>query len=74
MRKTPKVILLPSPEVRLVASDEQSRRLILGIGKQRLAFDFFTRITELPFATGDRPAPVLPIKKLRKQKRPSPSK
>jgi hypothetical protein len=66
MKKTRKVVLLPSPENRIIASDEQSRRVIFGIGNQRIAFDFFTRVTRLPPATGDRPTPVVPTKKIRK--------
>ena len=65
MKKIPKVVLFPSRENRIIASDDQSRRVIVGIGKQRVAFDFFTRITQLPPTTGDRPASVLPIKKNR---------
>jgi hypothetical protein len=63
MKKTQKVLHLPLPENRVIASDEQSRRMIFRIGKRRLAFDFFTRVTELPSTTGDRPAPIIPIKK-----------
>jgi hypothetical protein len=37
--------------------------LILGIGSQRFAFDFLTRITKLPPQTGDQPAAVHPLKK-----------
>jgi len=65
MKKTSKVVVLSSPENRIIASDDQSRRVIVGIGKRRIAFDFFTQITELPPATGDCPAPVLPMKKNR---------
>jgi hypothetical protein len=63
MKKTSKVILFPPPENRIIATDEVSRRVIVGIGRRRIAFDFFTRVTELPPATGDRPAPIVPIKK-----------
>jgi hypothetical protein len=66
MKKTPKVVLFPSPENRIIASDEQSRRVIVAIGRQRIALDFSTRITRLPPATGDHPASVLPMKKTRK--------
>jgi hypothetical protein len=52
MKKTPKVVLLPSPENRVIASDDQSRRLVFSIGKPRVAFDF---VTDLAPATGDRP-------------------
>jgi len=43
--------------------DEKSHRLIVAIGSQRFAIDYFTRITPLPPHTRDQPAPVLPIKK-----------
>ena len=66
MRKSPKVVPITPDKYRLIASDETSHRVIFGIGKQRVAFDFFTRITELPPATGDHPAPVAVIKKGRK--------
>jgi hypothetical protein len=74
MKQTPKVVHFPAPENRLIASDDQSRRLIVGIGSQRFAFDTYTRITELPPATGDRPAPVLSMRKKPKQNRTSPTK
>jgi hypothetical protein len=48
--------------------------MIFRIGKRRLAFDFFTRVTELPPTTGDHPAPVLPMTKNREQNRTSPAK
>jgi hypothetical protein len=66
MRKTPKVVPITSDKWRLIASDEKSHRIIFGIGEQRIAFDYFTRITELPPHRGDRPAPVLRMKKNRK--------
>jgi len=43
------------------AEDEQTRRIIIGIGQRRIAFDFTTRITHLPPNTGDQPAAVLPL-------------
>jgi hypothetical protein len=74
MKKPSKVVPFPSPENRVIASDEQSGRMIFRIGKRRLAFDFFTRVTELPPTTGDRPAPIIPMKNNRGQNRPSPAK
>jgi hypothetical protein len=47
----------------VIAADEKSRRFVLAIGKQRIAFDFLTRVTELPPRAGDQPAPVVPIKR-----------
>jgi hypothetical protein len=66
MRKSPKVVPITPDKYRLIASDETSHRVIFGIGKRRVAFDFFTLITELPAAAGDHRAPVLPMKKTRK--------
>jgi len=69
MAKQPKVIPLVRPQAgaeqkpKLIASDEQGQRIVIGIGRQRIAFDFFSRITRLPPHTGDQPAPVLPMHK-----------
>jgi hypothetical protein len=63
--KPPKVIPLTEEKRSVIATDERSKRFILAIGKQRLAFDFLTRVTELPPRTGDQPAEILPIKKRR---------
>jgi len=43
-------------------SDMKGRRIIFRIGSQRLAIDWFSRITNLPPHTGDQPAAVLPIR------------
>jgi hypothetical protein len=63
MPKTPKVVPINVAEHRLIATDQKTHRLIVGIGSQRFAIDYFTRITTLPPHTGDQPATVLPIKK-----------
>ena|SRR5258706_15019553 len=63
MPKPPKVVPITADEHRLIAMDEKSHRLIVGIGSQRFAIDYFTRISTLPSNTGDQPATVLPIKK-----------
>lgn len=55
-------------KARMVAHDLPSRRMIFGIGQQRIAVDLSTRITHLAPGTGDAPAPVLPLKKERKNK------
>ena len=75
MPKTPpkpveisKIVPLTEEKRGVIATDEKSQRVILAIGKQRVAFDFFTRITNLPPHTGDRPAPVLPMSKKRKER------
>jgi hypothetical protein len=57
------VIPITEEKRRVIAADETTKRFILAIGKQRLAFDFLTRVTELPAHTGDQPVPILPIKK-----------
>lgn len=57
-----RIAQLTSPKPRIVAEDVTTRRFIVGIGRQRIAFAFTTRITELKPGTGDAPAPVLPVK------------
>jgi hypothetical protein len=58
----------------LLARDETQvggvckRRFILGIGTQRIAFDFTSRVTELKPGTGDVPAPVVPLKNSSRKK------
>jgi len=74
MKKSSKVIPFQSPKARVITSDDQSRRVIVGIGRQRIALDFSTRITELQPATGDQPASVLPLRKVPKRNRPSSAK
>ena len=69
MKKPSKVIPFLSTKPRFIASDDQSRRVIVGIGRQRIALDFSTRITELPPTTGDQPASVLPIRRAPKRNR-----
>ena len=62
MPKRPKVVPIENEKWRLVAEDEKTKRFILGVGKHRIAFDFTSRVTRLPDATGDQPARVLPMK------------
>ena len=62
MPKPPKVVSITPDEHRLIAMDQKSHRLIVGIGSQRFAIDYFTRISTLPSNTGEQPATVLPIK------------
>ena len=71
MKNPSKIIPFQSPKAQFIASDDPSQRVIVGIGRQRVALDFSTRITELPPATGDQPASVLPIGKAPKRNRPS---
>jgi hypothetical protein len=49
-------------QARVIASDPSAHRVVFAIGRQRVAYDFTARITELPPTTGDQPAPVLPMK------------
>jgi len=73
MPKPPKVVPIKEPKYKLIARDPEARRLILGIGSERIAVDLFSRITKLPPATGDQPAELLPMKKNKgNRKRPSP--
>ena len=63
MPKPPKVVPIEEEKYRLIARDTKSQRVILGIGSERIAIDFISRISKLPPATGDQPAAVLPMKK-----------
>ena len=76
MPKTPKVVPIAEDKAKIIAQDEKTYRFILGVGKQRVAMDFLTRITNLPPRTGDQPADVLPMKKKRppKQHPPTPER
>jgi hypothetical protein len=69
MPKPPKIVSIQKEtnKARLIASDTQVQRIIIGIGDQRIAYDFHVRTTHLPPATGDRPAAILPMKKLSKR-------
>ena len=62
----PKVVPLIEEKRRVIATDQKSQRMIVGIGQQRIAIDLFTRFTRLPPHTGDQPAPVVTMKKKRK--------
>jgi hypothetical protein len=61
MPKTPKVLSIEkeTSRMRLIAKDEKVQRVIIGIGEQRIAYDFHTRITHLSPETGDQPAEIL---------------
>ena len=69
MAKRPKVIPFVKPQAgaeqkpNLIAADEKGQRIVIGIGSQRIAFDFFSRITKLPPHTGDQPAAIVPMQK-----------
>jgi hypothetical protein len=69
MPKTPpkaveisKVVPLTEEKRQVIATDQKSQRILIGIGAQRIAFDLFTRITHLPPQT----APVVTMRKKRK--------
>jgi len=70
MKKPPKVVPIEEPKYRLIAEDQNTHRIIFGIGSERMAIDLFSRITKLPPATGDRPAEVLAMKKVKRKRRP----
>jgi len=61
MLKPLKVVPIEEQKNKLIARDVEGRRIIVSVGSQRMAIDYFT--TRLPPHTGDQPAPVLPIKK-----------
>jgi hypothetical protein len=69
MPKPPKVVSIQKEtnKAKLIAKDEKVQRVIIGIGSQRIAYDFHTRITHLPPETGDQPAEVLPMTKASKK-------
>ena len=71
MSNKPVVVSITGKKCEIVAEDlsAPTKRFILGIGKQRIAFDFTTKVTELAPGTGDKPATVQPLK----QKRQKPS-
>ena len=62
----PKVVPMTEEKRQVIATDQKSQRVIIGIGQQRIAFDLFRRVTRLPPHTGDQPAPVVTMKKKEK--------
>ena len=61
MRKPRKVVPIEEKKASLIARDTKAHRLIFAIGSERMAVDFFSRITRLPPNTGDTPATLLPM-------------
>ena len=59
MKNKPKVVPIIEKKTKLIAKDFEGQRVIIGIGAQRTAIDFFHRITRLPPKTGDKPAAVV---------------
>jgi hypothetical protein len=53
----------------VIAAYEQTNRIIVAIGRQRVALDMSTRITELPPDAGDKPAKILPLITLGKSRK-----
>jgi len=70
MPKTPKVVPIQEPKSSIIARDKKTQRIIVGIGSERMAIDFTTKLTKLPPNTGDEPAPVLAMKQNKKKPRP----
>jgi len=66
----PKPKVVPINGRKLVAECERSKRFILNVGPDRVAFDWSIRATKLSPKTGDQPAQVLPMKTDPKKKRP----
>jgi hypothetical protein len=56
-----------SAGLRVIASDAVTHRMIVAIGGERFAYDVTARITELPPTTGDQPAPLMPLKKRKRE-------
>jgi len=71
MPKPAKVVPIAEEKSKLIARDTQAQRIIIGIGSERIALDFFSRITKLAPHAGDQPAAALSMKKrnLRKKRR-----
>jgi hypothetical protein len=69
MSKTTRVVSIQkeTKKAKLIARDTRVQRVIIGIGNQRLAYDFHTKITHLPPETGDQPAAILPMKLPKKE-------
>ena len=67
MSITYKVVPIQESKSRIIARDPKAQRVILGIGSERIAIDFTSRITRLPPHTGDEPAPVLGIEPNKKK-------
>ena len=63
MPKPPKVVCIQKEtnQAKLITKDTGAHRVIIGMGRQRIAYDFYTRITHLPPETGDQPATILPM-------------
>ena len=55
----------------MIAADEKTNRIIIAIGRQRVALDMSTRITRLPPDAGDQPAKILPFITLAKARKRS---
>jgi hypothetical protein len=70
MSITPKVVPIQESKSTIIARDPKSQRVILGIGSERIAIDFTSRITRLPPHTGDEPAPILSMKQNKKKPKP----
>jgi len=71
MSDTPKVVALDQQRFRVIAADEKTSRIIIAIGRQRIALDMSTRITELPPDVGDKPAKILLITPRKRRSRKS---
>jgi hypothetical protein len=69
MPKTQKVVSVQKEtnKAKLIARDTEAQRVIIGMGRQRIAYDFYTRITHLPPEAGDQPAAILPTNKTPKE-------
>ena len=63
MSKPLNVVSIAEQNGKLIARDTKAHRIIFGIGSERMAIDFFSRITKLPPNTGDQPAAVLSMQR-----------
>jgi hypothetical protein len=58
----PKVVPIQEKKYQLIAKDTKAKPIILGIGGERIAIDWFSRISKLPPETCDQPSAVLSLK------------
>jgi hypothetical protein len=59
-----------TPKPKLIATDDQTNRIVLGIGKQRLAIDLTIHTSELKPWTDDAPVVVSILTRRKKRKAP----
>jgi hypothetical protein len=69
MSITSKVVAIDEKSNSVIARDTKAHRIIINMGRERLALDVFSRLTKLPPHTGDEPAAVLALNPISHEKR-----